>query len=407
MSRVRLFSSTVAVILVAQFGIAATPAVASLPAPLFEGVLQRVDGSPISGKTVTMHIGPGEKQLSLMSEGDSFKLRSIGRATTGLDGTFQLPMPDSASTPSAPGIYDVTIVALDDGDLLSVAKTSVRATAGHAELMTIDALHSGQEEAAVGSGPSTTLSASMEGPKIESAPGKAPFITMTASTADGPDSGTPQQDPTASSAAVCQDGLKTTLLQSYSNRLTAVGSIHATTNGYKTQFTLSSGSEATLGSAINFGDGWGEANASITRSLQTETEWGARTAAGHRMLQTRYSVGDFETVYGERGVCSSYRMMDAIAHEGGAEANAGSNPTATYCRNYEFDSKITMNEGFATSWHNGFSLENIVGIDVFSTAGYSTSEKIVVEITAPGGRKICGTDKYPGQFPARVVVKPQ
>ena len=33
-------------------------------------------------------------------------------------------------------------------------------------------------------------------------------------------------------------------------------------------------------------------------------------------------------------------------------------------------------------------------------------KKITIEITATDGRKICGTDKYPGEHPARVVAKP-
>jgi hypothetical protein len=229
---------------------------------------------------------------------------------------------------------------------------------------------------------------------------------MTTSIADELGSRTSQQDPTASSGPFCQDGAKTTLLQSYSNRLTAVGSIHATTNGYKTQFTLTSGSEATLGTALNFGNEWFGGSVAVTRSLQSQTSWGAKTKAGHRILQTRYSAGRFETVIGDMGVCSSYQEVNAIAHEGGAESSAGTNPTATYCRHYEFGAGATFNQGLATSWTNGLSLENIVGIDTFSTAGYSTSEKITVEITDTDGRRICGTNKYPGQFPARVVVKP-
>lgn len=40
------------------------------------------------------------------------------------------------------------------------------------------------------------------------------------------------------------------------------------------------------------------------------------------------------------------------------------------------------------------------------SGAHSNSEKITIVITDTDGLKICGTDKYPGEYPARVVVKP-
>ena len=207
----------------------------------------------------------------------------------------------------------------------------------------------------------------------------------------------------AAAATYCPDGLKVTLTAKHGNRQTAVSSIHATTNGHKTQFVLLNGSSASLGTAVRYGSAW-STGGTVSRRLITETGWGARTGAVSKVLQTRYTVASYKNTVGEYGVCSTYYTKKALSHEGGAESHDTALPKATYCRNDEKGGSLALIENRAVTWSNGLSMASIIGLDLSSRAGWSTGERLRVDITATG-RKICGTNRLPGRQPTRVVVK--
>ncbi|QCC76152.1 hypothetical protein [Nocardioides daphniae] len=202
----------------------------------------------------------------------------------------------------------------------------------------------------------------------------------------------------------CPDGSTTTLIKKHKNRLTAVNSIHATTDGHKTRFVLSKGADTRMGGASKWGTAW-TFSGGVSRSLRTATRWGMRKKAGHRMLQTRYTIGHYKNTLSERGSCVVWYRKSAISHEGGAESNRAyaMKVTKKYCRKYEKGGGLTLSKEKSTNWTNGLSMASIIGFDLESSSGYSSGEQIDVDITKPK-RMICGANKPPGENPARVVV---
>lgn len=383
------------------------------------GALSDSAGKPLTGHRVSMYVWPAESELAKMSEGDSLAVASVGTATTRSDGSFALVEGAPDPRTKAPGVYDVTVIAHDASGVVSTVETSMERTADR-ELKAIPGLHGGPAaENATVPRPAATAGplASVSAPRAETNPavrltaagvphlqmrtsGHAPSASLR--TTDTVSTMTTQQDSGVDTMA-CSTGITRKLMSKHTNRLTAAGSIHATTNGHRTRFLLSNGSSATLGTAVKYGSSW-SASGTVSRELQSETRWGERTGAVHRILQTRYTVGHYKVTVGEYGACSTYYKKTPIVHEGGAESSAGSNPTATYCRNYEKGGGMTLVKNKATNWTNGLSMASIIGFDVSSRSGYSTSEKLDVDITATG-RKICGTNAYPADHPSRVVVK--
>ncbi|WP_413451664.1 hypothetical protein AA0Y32_14965 [Georgenia phoenicis] len=199
------------------------------------------------------------------------------------------------------------------------------------------------------------------------------------------------------------DGLSSTRVATYKRIPTYVGSIHATTNGYTAKFSTTTSANGSFGTAINMGRGW-NAGGTVSRSMGITTSWGPRNTAGNWVLGTYYSTAKYKNTLCEYGACSTYHTIRAYMHEGGATSGAASAPTATYCRPYEKGAGVRLNKNAATTWNAGLKISSIVGFNVTSRAGYSNNE--VLNITATAKRNFCGTNTYPGNFPARIVVKP-
>lgn len=352
-----------------------SPSRAKTADPLFSGVLQDASGSPLGGRGVALYAWPSEAEMARQAEGSTVRLTPIGHATATVDGSFALAAGTAASGLAA-GIHDVTITAdAAPGRAISAVDTSVLQTGGR--VRTIAGLSAGGHGASVDAGATTFVTM-----KVPAASGVAP-----------------------AAATYCQYGITTTLVKKYYNRLTSVGGLYSATIGHSSRFVLSQGSDAQLGTAVNFGS-W-KAGGAVSRTLQATTRWGALTTAGYRVLQTRYTVGKYKVVVGDGvGSCVTYYTMKPISQEGGATSASTKEPTATRCHRYEKGSGITLDSNNAATWSGGLDISGLVGFDVSARSGYSDSEKLDVHITAAAGRRICGSNKFPAQGPSLVVVKP-
>lgn len=154
---------------------------------------------------------------------------------------------------------------------------------------------------------------------------------------------------------------------------------------------------------MNYGTGW-TAGGTVSRSLTAETSW-QRSAAGNWVLGTYYTARKYRNELCEYGACSVWYSVRATTHEGGAVSGAAVQPKADYCRKFEKGSSIKLNKNSATKWSAGLKLEKIVGLAVSSQVGYSNEEELSVQVTSSSGRRLCGTNRYPAEFPSRIVVK--
>jgi hypothetical protein len=404
---------------------------ASISNVLYTGVVKSTEGIPLGNRAVEISVWPSETSLATLSEGAAVQKKLISTAQTRTDGSFTSTANISSGFPSSSGIYDVSIIAAGPGTSFSVAETSLAFDATSAtfsaipelsqtselETQTTTIVFTKDDGGGGGTEPVDPTSNPQSSPMMTSAAGDQTADAGTAQISSSPDSTSApfvefsintQYDPSAAQTDPDADAnfpaqsCGTRLTKSYPGRLTYVGAIHASTNGHKTDFILTSGSDASLQTAVNTGRGF-KAGSNISRNMSSSTNWSNRTTSGHKVLGTYYTLGKYRTVY-----CTSGYMYDTVkakSHEGGAVVGTAATPSATYCRTYLKNTGISKTRTKAVTWSAGIKTSGIVGFDLNSSSGYSSSEKLDVQITA-SSRQICGTKGYPAESPSRLMVKP-
>ncbi len=396
----------------------------SLPETIMSGTVLDQSGN-VSGTPVRLYIG--ESVAGQITYGTGGVAASAAAAVVNTDarGRFRLDHAslDRGELPTRSGRYDALIIAGRIGESISVLQTTLVFDAKALRLSVAPELM--QDSSDVDSLAVTDVVT--EGTAVPSAPpefivaqpspasslllsggGAIPEVTLRLSAAPRP--GTAQQDGRSISPigaeALASSGITVTRVKTYNGVLGYVGSIHASTNGYKATFSKTNSATASLGTAVKVGSSW-SASGSISRSMGATTTWGSRTTAGNWVLGTYFTLAQYKNVVCDMGVCSTFYNIKPISHEGGAVSGTASRPTANYCRPYEKNSSQTLDRNAATLWSSGLKIGSIVGFDVTSQAGYSKNEKLRVEATASAGRDFCGTNRYPAQYPSRIVVKPK
>lgn len=387
---------------------------------VFTGELAQVDGEPLPERTVRLFAAPPVEAVTKMKVGAQRRSVDLGRTTTDDQGQFRLAVTERVAASLKRGRFDATFVVVDGKGVVSglvttmeTTKNGVRIVPGlvkvrdqHTAKVPGGALRSTatldeSDEAATDFGVTASRTS---GTVTAAKAGGTPLVSLTAPNGSVDRPADTRMLAKASDDYQCTDGHSMKLLKKHKNRLTAVNSIHANTDGHETQFILSRGADARLGAASKWGKTW-TVSGGTSRSLNSETWWGKRTKAVNRVLQTRYTMGHYEEKLSERGSCVRWYSKRGVAHEGGAESNKANamKVVQKYCRNYEKNGRLVLSRGRATNWSNGLSMAKFIGFDLEASAGYSSGEKIDVWITKPK-RKICGANKLPADHPARVVV---
>lgn len=420
-----LCSTAVALAMTGGTALAPTGAVAAAGKgdALVAGVLAARDGKPLAGQAIKVYALPGEKQLRKLETGQSVKWTLIGAGKTAKNGQFTVKR-NAKKIPAKTKVFDATVVASNKQGVVSVFDTSFETVGSAKKIRVVSDLVDAGDDQVVQVGEATAAGASPGGlvpttDLVSRAEAKMPVRSTGAFAATK--SGVPflrlQAHPGAAAAAqaarvgkatkakdpyTCNGG-STKLLKKHENRDTIVSSLHAKVGGHKSTFELSKGSDASLGTATKMGKVW-SVGGGASRSLNSSTTWGTKKGPGNWNLKTRYTMGEYQNSLGEYGVCTRWKSLRPISHEGGAQSSKGTALKATKCRGYEKGAIVRLTDTRATRYEGGLSVAKVIGFDLSSTAGFSKSEQVVVKITKKK-RKICGTNKYPGQHPKRLVVK--
>jgi hypothetical protein len=83
-----------------------------------------------------------------------------------------------------------------------------------------------------------------------------------------------------------------------------------------------------------------------------------------------------------------------VAWDGGAIYGGASYPSTPYCVTQQAGTGFTKNSTTAITWSNGASLASIIGIDLSSRTGYTSSAEITFHFSAT--HRLCGKGGTPG-----------
>lgn len=203
-------------------------------------------------------------------------------------------------------------------------------------------------------------------------------------------------------------GCASTLKTNYGPRLVAVGEGYNPASGVKHTVTYTVGSSTTLGVATSSSGAFGtfKAEGTTSRSSDTVTTFPVGGAGIKRQYKTYWVYGRYfvSCSTGVPGGTFSYYEVRPISFAGGATyTNITTSPSATYCRPYANGSALQKTSTSAVTWSNGANLAPVIGIDLSSKSGYSSSVSVKYEFSA--SRQLCGRDDYPGGTPIRLVAK--
>ena len=330
---------------------------------------------------VTVVAWPPQEVLGPLKNGDSVKTAAVGKAIAGPDGAFTLRVDPSAplaefADKNGTVNFDVWSQTSDGVAVYSFPRKLDPAVS----TAWVDPARPIAKGAALNEGPlEMTLAPD---PKIDPALGES-----TAAPA---------------SSRSCQE----TVIATYNQRIGIVGEAYAGPHS-TADFQYKNGSSSTLGVAFDAAGGAisYSFNGTATTSSTSTIDYPTLAANGMRVFQTTFQYKKFSSSC-IAGLIWVYvgDFVRPTAFQGGVSTyNAAGAPTATNCSNISVvPTTITKETAGAVTFTNGIKLSSVIGIDLSSKTGFTTSTKIVHKFTSAG--KLCGSNAaWPDA--ARIVGK--
>jgi hypothetical protein len=339
---------------------------------IVQGILYDVDGSPASaGELVTLTAWPTSQVLAGLAKGDPVPTLTAGVAVTDASGAFALRYSDPAALApfvDADGTVDFSVES-DAGRgphsfnfSRKVARDAVQSTA----VAPVD-----RKGAVV--------------IKLRPLPG------VLAQPAAGERSAS-----TLNYRPPCGWHKVSTLGPRWVNIASAY-----TAGGVSAKLTYVSGASSSIGVGISVpGSGTFSASGSVTVSSGATIGFPAVSGGAGRVWRTQFVFAKF----GYRCATAPYSSykVQAVSFAGGASFTTPKvPPTAKWCVIKLANTHYILDESTATSYTASTSGD--IGINLKVTTGYSSSTKIRFDFTS--GKRLCGTNGYPGETPGRLVAK--
>lgn len=391
------------------------PATVSSSPALASGILTDPSGVPIAGVPVSLLAWPDIAALAALADGESIDFPIIARAVTASDGSYSLgggstAVSNAADAAGADGLVDLQVqasVSAVNGGIVSSPGFSARVES-RAGAKILSAVATGAVLGAAGVSQRIDLALTAPSKVILSGVARSGAQQARAVRADaGPTAG--GHDVVIQSTQNCG----ATKVKSYPRTPVIVGRMYSTTSKIKSLFELRTNAETTVGVASSVSGKYGAFSQSNTTTVKLSDSytWEKATLKGGRQYITDYTYARFANwcypVYSPPSSKHTYLYtVRPVRWEGGGRTAVEKVPTtpASNCRVFSALSHQSKTTSTATTTKNGVKLDHVLGIDLTSKAGYTSSAKAVMYNVSSNGRHICGTSGTPSA-PGRLVAK--
>lgn len=337
----------------------------------------------VSDGTVRVLAVPSGSALRELKVGDSIELETVGTTRIDSDGAWSLETNDLTAPVSEPGeTWDATVLVVSDSSFST-----------HNMSLEVD-----------GSGESRVIpghTAATHGERGEQARGaQGTLSTRDAETLDLALGG----DAAMAGVNDVEGPVVMTFVKDLGNRLSYVGSAHAQTgSGFTNKFTYTTGGSSSLGIGTTSGGGGWRAGGTRSESTSSTTTWPAISGSTHKVYGTNFNYGEYR--YGSQKEGIFWNEARPRYHHGGAYTYSAAMPAApsANCGDYPAGGTFTKNEDLAVTWSAGVKLDSMIGIDLSSRSGYSTSVRN--DFTFDTAKRVCGEFTGPGGDSGRLTVK--
>lgn len=343
------------------------------------GTLHSSKGEAVVGAKVTAHLWPSNSVLASLQPGATFDTPIIAEAMTDGRGSFTLDLVRGLMTADS---------ARGGARLIDIELTSVSSEGEiYSHDFTVDlgaALTSARDidfsRAALTMPDDLSLSPVGHGDQIGDSM---------------PSSGVVAADEDVFSKTGCSIY---TVVSTHKDVKTTVGASFATKAGVVFDFTYGNGASNTLGVGVSVTGPSSGYSISGTTTVESDksVSFGPQTSTtSHKKLyRTEFTYQKLRQVCTSNPNVVKYKYkFKPVAHEGGATVvNASSMPATASgsCDAYSKNASLTQSTSTSTTWTQGASTSGLIGSNLSSQAGYTSSVKMKATFAASAG-KLCGT----------------
>lgn len=348
----------------------------------------RSNGAP-EAAAVTLYAWPSNDSLSSLNEGDTINVQPVATALAGSDGTFDLRIPNLAALvpyADSTGIVNLEMVALDPNGGESRWSFS-RQLAG--------------------------LTLNPDGTVLTAATGLLDPVTslLGAATSTTLDMVTGAVNPASlnSDVAGADMGCAFTLTQKLSPSWVVVGGTFSSTSGVSDTMTYTHGATSTMGVGLDvngYGTDW-KASGTDSKSSTSTVTFPTQTGAVSHFHRTQWQYAKWTSNCGPNATpLGGHGEVEVrpYTYVAGAQEVSTSARTLNYCTTFPADSGFTLSSTSATTWTDGVSISNYIGINLSAESGYSSTVETHYHFSV--AHHLCGYVNYPGSSPGYLAAKP-
>ncbi|WP_422646886.1 hypothetical protein [Actinoalloteichus caeruleus] len=336
---------------------------------------------PSGGVVVRLLAWPAGRELASLEDGDTFTLTPIARTSTDSDGHYELrvdPSVDLGRFESEDGLVEVSL--------------DVQAPEGQASYQGTVA----PEEALGG-----TFSSRAAGDEVVE-PSLPSELDLTLE---------PAGSVARSDVPADDDGLVHAQYVNLGVRWTNVGALFIKVTGVWGELQHLSGANAELGVGVASNNGSYSASGTVNRASDTTIGFGRHGRYTYQFFDTQRPYARYT-----RWNCSGTRSTSTVqplaygGNAGGrsrsASAHIPPNQPRSRCAPYAPTFFHDQSKTKATTWATGAKVASLIGIDLSSRTGYTTTTKTRFEFVS-AGRAVCGTRAHPASAtgPGTLVVQ--
>ena len=324
--------------------------------------------TPASNVNVVLFAWPNSDEMESLLEGESFERIPLGICTSGKDGSYYLkidPEVNLDSIWSKFGTIDCELLAVNDKKYNSFSFSLMKEYSG------IDKNHLSADAAYIDISNGNVFQG----------------IIVDVSLISRPDT---------NSKEVLSGGEY--LIETYPAQWVNVGHVLIKSNSITGKYTFSYGASTTIGAAISTSGDYGTYSASgtVSRGATSTVSFPQFSDVKLRYMDTQFVFSKYRCYFG-----FWYYCVRASGFAGGAQiSRLCSVPSGGYVTSYVAGSSFTRDSATANTESYGARVASIIGINLSSRSGYTSSSKLTYTFSQNG--YVFGENNYPPLTTGRI-----
>lgn len=345
-------------------------------ATLASGSLLSSAGLPIAGATVVLAVESSNEALAQMRVGGQYQDRFVSRTTTSRNGHWSLRLPATTEL---------------SGNVSRAGDVNFEVMSTGAGWSAVSYFNSAGAHVVTGTPKAGDVVVSDRAGRRIALPVSADSLRVTLRASGVHRSKTPTR-----AGVVVPFACATRLISDLGPRLATVGEGFSDASSVTTSFTYGVGQSSTLGVAVSTtgsASGYsasGTAGISKTSSGSGTSTFAPFSGAVNRSFRTNFDYRKYLT----QCTSSGYYTVKPVSWYGGAGSYSIGDIAMGYCVGYEAYSTFKLNTTTASTITSGVSLSSVIGINLTSRTGYSSTAALTYYMGSTG-HPVCGKNNYP------------